>query len=295
MRRLIASVSGVMLAVGLAAVVQPAAQAAPVDCRPLNVVVGGFNDPNSAFVPNVHPGNNVHIQYSAQLSDRSVAEGVGKVNQTVNAYRAACGPNAPVTLTGYSLGAAVVDDACSAMPTHDLSCVAYGNPRRPDNGSGHGGAMVMLPSFIPGFTHGESKRTDDTPIVDPCKANDIICNAPQLVDIVGTVNGAVGYLVGDHDYTGVLPNSGLVEQAPQIPGADLIPAPLVPDAVYDPVVDVVGDVMEIIPVPEPYVETRVAEYVPDFAEPVIPAEVLNFVPPPLPPMPVFDVGCVCLR
>ncbi|MBF6358181.1 PE-PPE domain-containing protein [Nocardia higoensis] len=290
----------------------PAAQAEP-DCRPLVIGVGG-NGEQAAQRAGVHTmmdahldqaaaeGNRVEsVDYSSSVwptgpytKDQSVAEGERVLAAQIANYRAEC-PGGHVKVIGHSLGAEVAGNQAALAD----EVVLYGDPRRP------GGIYDAIPGVYPGTSNPDHR--DPAPnVTSVCHEYDFVCDSPApWSDPVRFGLGVQGFLFGWHGYA---PNEGAdwgpgdhyVEKPspnPNIPqntptGVPPIVEPL-PLPAWEP--GPLPNMMDANPIidaftPQPYTPTPIRDYTPEWVDPLLPPQVLDFVPPPLPalpPLPTF--------
>ena len=217
------------------------------------------------------------------LKDFSAREGRDRLNAQVAADRAA-NPGAEITVIGHSLGAEVVDTSVDADKV-----ILLGDPRTEN------GIYSALPGVYPGSANPGPRDAEAEGVVSVCREFDGICDSPApWSDPAKFVQGVAGYTMGWHDYTpaeveqysDAAPGEYLIEAPAPLPwlpestptGIPALPPVSLPEIPLD------------VPLPSaqgtpPYTPTPVAAYVPEWVEPVLPQEVLDFVPPPLPTIP----------
>ena len=122
--------------------------------------------------------------------------GAQNLVQTVDTYAARC--PGPILLFGHSYGAAIVDTASETLNGRDYAHRVHvhvtGSPRHP-------GGIEDTHQWVPAFRgpvqpphHVGSYRSD-------CNVGrDIICHAPWPGDVIGNINGVLGYLGSGHVY-----------------------------------------------------------------------------------------------
>lgn len=271
--------SFVAAAIAAAALSTPVVAAQTVDAAPrclTNVVVDGTGSVNgSNSVAHYWAPDAVRIQYpgsfwplGAYNYDQSVAMGVVETKRVVRAERA---KGCDVHITGHSQGARVAGDAIAELAAEDgdvsyVSADLLSDPRH----AGHG-VEVMVPLGVPGYRmSGERAGFGNARVNTVCVAGDPICDFPNLVADPGAVFDVVPNYLGLH---GAYP-VGVVNEVPVVPGpVDVVRMPALPPL---PPLPNVSDGYRPIPV---------SEYVPVELRQLLPAGVLGFVPPPLPPMP----------
>lgn len=274
---------GALVATQLAA---PAPAAAAVECAPEIVVgvdgTGVVGKPDSivrahtdaaaaagARVYSVdYPGSVWPI--GPYVLDQSVAMGVDATRQLLDELRTAC-PDSHVTGIGHSQGALVLGDAVEGMAadgldTSDLTVVLLSDPRR------IGGVAAVAPSPLPGYTFaGPRGGMGNADVVQVCRPFDPVCDFPPIAELWRVPGGFarwhVDYPLGYGD-----------EPAASVPA----PTPA-PGIAWPPLPD-------LPPLPnlaEAYVERPLSLYVPVELRPYVPAAVLDFVPPPVPCVPLL--------
>lgn len=256
----------------------------------MTFAVGGVGNGTSTNVPGVGRGPVTRVHYSGSLApvgtvggDRSVTQGEHALDTAARAFRARC-PQSHITVVGHSMGALVagnVRDSWSNDPTmrRDTNVVLVSDPRAPR------GAMSMLPSVIPGFTHTGPRPASPIPTSSVCKANDAICALGNpFTDPGHAIAATVGYFTGAHGYTD--------SQVSHAPGRHDLPAehPVVPDTplpvtlptpreVFEPIAQAIVPDAPISPV---YTPTPVREYMPPAIKHLVPKQIGDIVLPPVP-------------
>jgi hypothetical protein len=231
--------------------------------------------------------------------DYSVEEGRAELDREIAEYRAEC-PNGEVTVIGHSLGAEVVE-------TPDAEhTILLGDPRDQQ------GIYNALPGVFPGASNPGSRDAEAEGAVSVCREFDGICDtAAPWSDPAKFVQGTAGYLMGWHGYSpeevdqyqGAAPGEYLID-APKpiewlpestptgIPAAPELSLPEIAPPVPLPSAQ---DFYPLEQLGQPYTPTPLEEYIPEWVEPVLPQEVLNYVPPApeqvfvLPPAPEFHI------
>ena len=182
-KKILAGLGGVALALGLILVPSGTAGAATCDGN-WTVGVGGFGDGGSTIWQNVDH----RVQYSAQLSGRSAQEGVDNLQAAAVAHRQAC-PSDHVQAFGFSEGAAVVHSWVSQKQFPNSSAVLIGDPKRPAGPGGPGFASLGFLVGLGAPLTGVDGNYGNVPVLQVCRRTDGIC------DIFA---GPIGYFTGEH-------------------------------------------------------------------------------------------------
>jgi len=247
---------------------QNADAAAAPNCAPVTFGVGGSADPSSTHLPTAPGYTPVPWPAPRIPSDESQAAGRASLTAAIDAAERGC-PGRKITVTGYSAGAKVAGDVCEVRS--EVQCNLIADPRRP------GGIESNYPSLLPGYTNA-GPRPVKSNISQTCASHDWVCDSPNvLTDPVGAVQSLVGGFTNRHmDYY----------KGPQEPAAPAQESPVpTPKQVLEPVVQAV---VPDVPIRDEYVPTPIAAYAPPVLKPVVdllPPEVKNWTPPPLPALP----------
>ncbi|TDP29781.1 cutinase family protein [Nocardia ignorata] len=280
------------------------ASAAP-DCRPIVIGVGGngerYADSKGAatvmgeiLADQAAQGNRVvEADYTSSVwptgpwvKDYSVLDGRAALDREIATYRAEC-PNGHVTVIGHSLGAEVIDH-----PAADRTIV-LGDPRTSN------GIYSALPGVFPGAANPGPRDAAADGVVSVCREFDAICDSPApWSDPAKFVQGVAGFLGGYHgistdevnQYADAEPGEYMIDAPPPIPwlpestptGIPEAPAWSLPELPIPAPLPSAEDFYPLEQLGQPYQPTPLAEYVPEWVEPVAPQEVLAYVPPPLP-------------
>jgi hypothetical protein len=256
-----------------------------VDERGLPSMMGAHLDAAAA------DGNRVeNIDYKSSVwptgaytKDESVADGKAKLEAAIAEYRAEC-PDGHVTVIGHSLGAEFADESSAD------TVILYGDPRRV------GGVYDALPGVYPG-TSNPGPREVGPNTVDVCHEFDASCDLPApWVDPAKFAQGIGGYLLGWHAYApgeadGLEPGDHLIDEPaplPWLPESTPTGLPAAPQfslPAWEPgPLPSIEDLYPLIDAftPEPYHPTPLSDYTPEWLDPILPPEIRDFVPPPLP-------------
>lgn len=226
------------------------------------------------------------------LKDYSVREGRDKLNAQIAAERAA-NPDAEITVVGHSLGAEVVDESVDADKV-----ILLGDPRASN------GVYAALPGVYPGAANPGPRDAQAEGVVSVCREFDGICDvAAPWEDPAKFVQGAAGFAMGWHgyspeeveQYSDAAPGEYMIEAPAPLPwlpestptGIPALPPVSLPEIPLPAPLPSTQDFAPLASVGQPYTPTPIEEFVPEWVEPVLPPEVLNFVPPPLPVIPGF--------
>lgn len=183
-KKILAGLGGLALAVGMILVPAGSASAATGCDGNWTVGVGGFRDPDATIWKNVDH----RVKYSAELSGRSAQEGVDNLQRAVEAQRAAC-PRDHIQAFGFSEGAGVVHSWVSQKQVPNASAVLIGDPKRPAGPGGPGFASLGWLVGLGAPLTGVDANYGSVPVLQVCRAMDGIC----------TINaGPIGYLRGEH-------------------------------------------------------------------------------------------------
>ncbi|MGB3602729.1 MAG: PE-PPE domain-containing protein [Gordonia sp. (in: high G+C Gram-positive bacteria)] len=290
MRRLTVVPAALMLAT-LAVSCDPATANADTCPEQMTFAVGGVGDPGARHVPGIS-GPVARVHYSASLApvgpvggNDSAREGERNLDRAARSFRARC-PDSTIVVQGQSLGALVagnVRDKWANDPTmrRNTRAVLISDPRA------HNGAMSVLPSFIPGFTHTGPRPHSTIPTASTCRDDDAICNIGNPLTNPGhAINAGIGYLVGGaHGYSNNDVNKtpgqhDLPPSAQPIPETPIPWAPPTPRQILEPLAREVVPTAPIIT--DHYVPTPVRDYLPPAIKRIIPRDWGRNVLPPLP-------------
>lgn len=243
----------------------------------INVAVDGtdsVNQPNTVITR--HAPDAIHIQYPGSIwpvgpydYDQSVAMGVTETKLVVKEQHTRC-PASTIRVVGHSQGSRVAGDAIEQLATEgDVSYIhgeLYSDPRHQGTG-----IEIMVPLGLPGNRFmGERRGYGNAEVNQVCFTGDPVCNFPDLTeDPVKAFDIISGYANVHSTYP-----SGTVNEV----HADPAPPPVV----------ILPETPSLPPLPnftEPYTPRPISLYIPTEVQAVLPQEVLDWTPPPLPTLP----------
>lgn len=245
----------------------------------ISIAVDGtnsVNQPNS--IAGLHAPDAIHVQYPGSIwplgpysYDQSVAMGVAETKRVVREQHSRC-PASTIRVVGHSQGSRVAGDAIEQLAAEgDTSYIhgdLYSDPRHVGTG-----IEIMVPLGLPGNRFmGERSGFGNADVNQVCITGDPICNFPNLVaepvkalDVIpGYINLHGAYPVGVTNEVTAAPAPPPVVILPETP-----PIPPLPNIV------------------EPYTPRPISTYIPVEVQVVLPREVLDWTPPPLPALPAL--------
>ncbi|WIF20589.1 serine hydrolase [Rhodococcus phage Jflix2] len=179
-KKILAGLGGLALAVGMILVPAGSASAATGCDGVYRIGVGGFNDGTSS----IWRGVDFKVQYSAQISGQSAQEGVNALHKAATDQRAKC-PAQHIAAYGHSEGAAVVHSWVSQKQFPNSSAVLTGDPKRVAGPGGPGFASLGWLVGLGAPLNGVDKNFGSVPVLQVCNHDDGICDINA---------GPIGYL-----------------------------------------------------------------------------------------------------
>lgn len=191
----VALVCGLIAALAMLAAPTAAAQSG---CGNGRYAVGGY--PQTHLVPDGYqyvptPGGIFPWENGGYGHGQAV--GAANLVQAVDRHAATC--DGPITIFGHSYGAAIVDTATLTLDhrpyAHRVHVHVTGSPRKP-------GGVEDTHQWAPGFRGAVHPPANLGSYRSDCNiGRDIICHAPWPGDVIGNVNGVLGYLGSGHSYS----------------------------------------------------------------------------------------------
>jgi hypothetical protein len=177
-------------------------------CTPLNAPAAP-NGTTFVFVNTEaqYPGTlGLYNGFGAPTGDQSIALGQAAVVQDIGT--ASPSPSNPVTVVGYSEGAAAASNLVPNYgPSSNVNFVLLGNPENPN-----GGILARFPTgaTIPllGITADGPTSSSGAPVVIVTQEYDGIADAPAYpLNVVADANAVLGFVYLHGDYQAVNPNA----------------------------------------------------------------------------------------
>lgn len=179
-KKILAGLGGLALAVGMILVPAGSASAATGCDGVYRIGVGGFNNGDSS----IWQGVDFKVQYSAQISGPSAQQGVDNLQKAALDQRAKC-PAQHIAAYGHSEGAAVVHSWVTQKQFPNASAVLVADPKRP---AGPGGPGFASLGWLVGLGYpltGVDNFYGRVPVLQVCNRDDGICDINA---------GPIGYL-----------------------------------------------------------------------------------------------------
>ena len=171
-KKILAGVGGVALALGAVLIPAAGSATAATDCSGVyRIGVGGFMNTDSS----VWQGVDFRVKYSAQISGKSAQEGVDALQKAATDRRAVC-PDQHIAAYGHSEGAAVVHSWVSQKQLANSSAVLVADPKRP---AGPGKAGFASLGWLVGLgapINGVDSNYGKVPVLQVCNRDDGICD-----------------------------------------------------------------------------------------------------------------------